>query len=234
MSRVFKKGRRVLFCAVLVSIAGSILSVLALRWINPPFTSFMLIRQVEAWQSNQGDFRIQYQWRYWNQISPELLLAVIAAEDQKYPAHYGFDTDSIQHALLTWQKTGRLRGASTITQQVAKNLYLWSGRSFLRKVLEAYFSMLLELFLEKKRILEIYANIVEFGNGIYGAESASIQYFRRPARRLTEVQASQLAAVLPNPRKYNAGRPSAYVAQRSRWIRRQMAQLGGILYLQNL
>ncbi|MCI0653924.1 MAG: monofunctional biosynthetic peptidoglycan transglycosylase [Methylococcaceae bacterium] len=234
MSRVIKKGRRLLIYAALACIAGSILAVLALRWINPPFTSFMVIRQIEAWQRDQQDFEIQYQWRYWNQISPELFLAVIAAEDQKYPVHYGFDTDSIRHALNTWQKTGRLRGASTITQQTAKNLYLWSGRSALRKALEAYFAMLLELFLEKKRILEIYANIVEFGNGIYGAESASIRYFGRPARRLTEAQASQLAAVLPSPRKYHAGRPSAYVAQRSRWIRRQMAQLGGILYLQNL
>jgi monofunctional biosynthetic peptidoglycan transglycosylase len=234
LSRVVKKFRRVLLYVVLACVAGSLLSVLTLRWINPPFTSFMLIRQIEAWRNGQDDFRIEYEWRYWNQISPELFLAVVAAEDQKYPAHFGFDTDSIQHALLTWQKTGRLRGASTITQQTAKNLYLWSGRSALRKALEAYFTMLLEIFLEKKRILEIYANIVEFGNGVYGAESASLRYFGKPARRLTEVQASQLAAVLPNPRKYHADQPSTYVAQRSRWIRRQMTQLGGILYLQNL
>lgn len=208
--------------------------VLPLRWINPPFTSFMVIRQIEAWQHSQDHFEIHYEWRYWNQISPELLLAVIAAEDQKYPSHFGFDPESIHHALLTWQKTGRLRGASTITQQVAKNLYLWSGRSFLRKALEAYFSMLLEVFLEKKRILEIYVNIVEFGDGIYGAESASQHYFLRPARRLNALQASRLAAVLPNPRKYRANRPSTYVEQRSRWIRRQMSQLGGILYLQHL
>ncbi|MGH8559518.1 MAG: monofunctional biosynthetic peptidoglycan transglycosylase [Methylococcales bacterium] len=234
MSRVSNKFRKFFFLAVFLSIATSVLLVLPLRWVNPPITSFMLIRQIEAWQSDQDRFRIGYQWRYWNQISPELFLAVIAAEDQKYPYHFGFDTGSIQHAFFAWQKTGKLRGASTITQQVAKNLYLWSGRSFLRKAFEAYFAMLLEIFLEKKRILEIYANIAEFGDGIYGAEAAGIRYFGSPARRLSKVQSSRLAAVLPNPGKFHADRPSAYVEQRSRWIRGQMSRLGGVLYLQEL
>ena len=194
----------------------------------------MLIRQIEAWIKPEDHFKLHYEWRYWNQISPELFLAVIAAEDQKYPYHSGFDLDSIQKALLNWQKTGKLRGASTITQQVAKNLYLWSGRSFVRKSFEAYFTVLLETFLEKKRILEIYANIAEFGDGIYGAESASTRYFGKPARRLSEAQASRLAAVLPSPRKFRADHPSAYVERKSRWIQKQMSQLGGILYLQEL
>ncbi len=229
-----KKFRHRLFCALFVSIAGPVLLVVPLRWMNPPLTSFMLIRQIEAWQSREDRFELHYEWRYWNQISPELFLAVIAAEDQKYPYHFGFDIDSIQKAMLVWQKTGRLRGASTISQQVAKNLYLWNGRSFARKAIEAYFTMLLEIFLEKKRILEIYANIAEFGNGVYGAESASTRYFGKPARRLDAVQASRLAAVLPNPKRFRANRPSDYVERRSQWIRRQMSRLGGIIYLQEI
>lgn len=234
MNKFSRKCRLFLLYAVLFAIVLSILLVLPLRWVNPPFTSFMAIRQLEAWQSGQDPFLIDYEWRYWNQISPELLLALIAAEDQKYPDHFGFDTQSMRRALLNWQQTGKLHGASTISQQVAKNLYLWSGRSFVRKALEAYFTMLLEICLEKKRILEIYVNIAEFGNGIYGAESASIRYFGKPARRLTETQAAQLAAVLPNPKEFRADRPSVYIKRRSLWIRRQMAQLGGILYLQKL
>jgi monofunctional glycosyltransferase len=226
--------RRLLWCTTVIAVTVPVLLVLPLRWVNPPFTSFMLIRQVEAWQSREDRFKIHYEWRYWNQISPELFLAVVAAEDQKYPYHFGFDIDSIQSAFAAWQKNGRLRGASTISQQVAKNLYLWNGRSFARKALEAYITMLLEVLLEKKRILEIYANIAEFGNGIYGAESASTRYFGKPARRLDAVQASRLAAVLPNPKRFSAVRPSDYVERKSRWIRRQMSQLGGILYLQRI
>lgn len=194
----------------------------------------MAIRQIEAWQNNQSQFRIDYQWRNWNQISSQLFLALIAAEDQKYPLHFGIDFESIYQALLNWQKTGRLRGASTITQQVAKNLYLWNGRSFFRKAIEAYLALLLESFLQKQRILEIYANIAEFGNGIYGAQAASIQYFGRPAKRLSKIQASRLAAVLPNPKKYQAIRRSPYVQRKSQWIRRQMIQLGGLRYLRKL
>lgn len=215
-------------------IAGSAALVLPLRWINPPISSFMLIRQIDAWQNQERRFRLDYHWRYWNQIAPELLLALIAAEDQKFPTHSGFDLDSIHLAFRNWQNTGRLRGASTISQQVAKNLYLWGGRNFLRKALEAYFTVLLELLLEKKRILEIYANIAEFGDGVYGAQAASQRFFGKPARQLNSYQASLLAAVLPNPRLYRVDRPSGYVEQKSQWIRMQITQLGGILYLQSI
>ncbi|MGH8475043.1 MAG: monofunctional biosynthetic peptidoglycan transglycosylase [Methylococcales bacterium] len=233
-NKILTKGRRLVWLAAFFSILTPILLVVPLRWFNPPITSFMLIRQIDAWWSSPDDFQIHYEWLYWNQISPELLLAVIAAEDQKYPYHHGFDTESIQAALFKWQETGKLRGASTITQQVAKNIYLWNGRSFVRKSLEAYFTMLLEIALDKKRILELYANIAEFGDGIYGAQAAAMRYFGMSARRLTRVQASRLAAVLPNPDKFHADRPSRYVERRSRWIRAQMAQLGGILYLQEI
>ncbi|MGR9108947.1 MAG: monofunctional biosynthetic peptidoglycan transglycosylase [Gammaproteobacteria bacterium] len=234
LKNFFKKLRWILFGTALLAITVSVALVAALRWINPPVSSFMLIRQLEAWGTGEKQFQIHYEWRYWNQIAPELFLAVIASEDQKYPHHRGFDIESIHQALLAWHRTGRLRGASTISQQVAKNLFLWNGRSFLRKALEAYFTLLLETLLEKKRILEIYANIAEFGNGIYGAESASSRYFGKHARQINEIQASRLAAVLPSPRKLHADRPSAYVERKSRWIRKQMSQLGGILYLQEI
>lgn len=194
----------------------------------------MAIRKIEAWQDHQYQFQIDYRWRYWNQISSQLFLALVAAEDQKFPLHSGIDFEAIQKALLDQQKNKRLRGASTITQQLAKNLYLWGERNYFRKALEAYFALLLECFLKKQRILEIYANVIEFGNGIYGAQAASIRFYGRAAKKLNKAQASRLAAVLPNPKNYRVNPPSPYVQKRSRWIRRQMTQLGGIRYLRKL
>ncbi len=205
--------------------------VIPLRWINPPITSFMLIREIEAIRSQQTTFHIDQQWRDWQKISPQLLLAIIASEDQKFPKHFGIDFTSINQALNSRQKSGRLRGASTISQQLAKNLYLWSGRSMWRKAIEAYFTLLLESCLGKQRILEIYANVAEFGDGIYGAEAASRHHFAVSASALSKYQASILAATLPSPRRFNASHPSAYLIKRGRWIRRQMDQLGGPNFL---
>jgi monofunctional biosynthetic peptidoglycan transglycosylase len=153
-------------------------------------------------------------------------LAVIAAEDQQFPHHWGFDLDAIASALEHNEERGSLRGGSTLSQQTAKNLFLWPSRSYLRKSIEAWFALLLELLCGKQRILELYLNIVEFGPGIYGVEAASRHYFHKPARALTWVESARLAAVLPNPYRYRAQPPSPYVAERGQWIYRQMGQLG--------
>jgi monofunctional biosynthetic peptidoglycan transglycosylase len=156
---------------------------------------------------------------------------MVAGEDQKFPFHHGFDFDSIQDALDAADQGKRLRGASTISQQTAKNLFLWNGRSFVRKGLEAYFTVLLEITWPKQRILEVYMNIAELGDGIYGVGAASDAFFHQPPARLGPAQAARLAAVLPSPRRFHADRPSAYVQRRAAWIQRQMAHLGGPDYL---
>jgi monofunctional biosynthetic peptidoglycan transglycosylase len=152
---------------------------------------------------------------------------VVASEDQKFPEHWGFDVEAIEKAYQLNQHSHRVRGASTISQQVAKNLYLWSGRSYFRKGLEAYFTLLIEGCWPKRRILEVYLNIAEFGNGTYGAEAAAERFFHRPASRLSRSDAAVLAAVLPNPERYSAAAPSRYVLQRRDWILGQMQALGG-------
>jgi monofunctional biosynthetic peptidoglycan transglycosylase len=178
---------------------------------------------------------IRYQWVDWKDISCHLPLAVVAAEDQKFPYHRGFDLDSMKQALEAYEDDNRrLRGASTITQQVAKNLFLWQGRSFIRKGIEAYFTLLLEALWPKKRILEVYMNIVQFGDGIYGAQAAATNLLGKPPARLTENDAALLAAVLPNPVLMKVANPSAYVLGRQRWIKGQTVRLGGQRYLENI
>ncbi|HET8898640.1 MAG TPA: monofunctional biosynthetic peptidoglycan transglycosylase [Rhodanobacteraceae bacterium] len=205
--------------------------VLLLRFVPPPTSAFMLERRVAAWRQGEHDFRLRQHWVPWSRLSPWLPLAMVAGEDQKFPFHHGFDVGAIQDALAEADDGGRLRGASTISQQTAKNLFLWGGRSFVRKGLEAYFTVLLEVLWPKQRILEVYANIAELGDGIYGADAASRAYFGHPAASLSPHQAALLAATLPNPRRLHADRPSAYVARRAAWIERQMRQLGGPAYL---
>jgi monofunctional biosynthetic peptidoglycan transglycosylase len=158
-------------------------------------------------------------------------IAMVAGEDQKFPFHHGFDVDAIQDAIDAADEGKRLRGASTISQQVAKNLFLWNGRSFVRKGMEAYFTVLIEALWPKRRILEVYMNIVELGNGVYGVGAASDTFFHTAPDRLGVVQAARLAAVLPNPRRFRVDAPSAYVQRRTAWIAQQMGQLGGPAYL---
>jgi monofunctional biosynthetic peptidoglycan transglycosylase len=177
---------------------------------------------------------VRYDWTSYTAISPHVALAVIAGEDQRFPDHQGFDFVEIQDALEDQEEGKPLRGASTISQQVAKNLFLWSGRSFVRKGLEAWFTVLLELLWSKERILEVYLNIAEFGDYTFGVEAASRRFFNKPAARLTADEAVRLAAVLPNPLRYRVDKPSAYVLKRQRWIERQMGQLGGVAYLDRL
>lgn len=183
--------------------------VLALRWVPPPTSAFMLQSATQP---------VQYRWVPAARMPEALRRAVIAAEDQKFRTHWGFDLVAIAEALEHNEKSRRVRGASTITQQTAKNLFLWPSRSYLRKGLEAGLTLLLELAWPKERILEVYLNIAEFGPGIYGAEAAARAFFGKPAERLSAGEAALLAAVLPNPRRYQADRPGPYVQRRTDWI----------------
>ncbi len=205
---------------------ASILGTLALRWIPPPTSAVMVGRRVEAWR-NKHSYHVDYKWVPWERIAPQAALAVIAAEDQNFAAHHGFDFDSIQKALKAHEHGQPLRGASTISQQVARNLFLWTGRSFVRKGLEAWFTVLIETAWPKRRILEVYLNVAELGDGVFGVEAASRRYFHKSAQQLGPDEAALLAAVLPNPLRLKAGQPSAYVEERRAWILEQMAQLGG-------
>ena len=230
-ARPARRGRRWLRNAVIVFLLGSVLPVIALRWIPPPGSAFMLGRQVDAWLAGEFRLAVDYRWRPREQISATLPISLVAAEDQQFPMHHGFDFNAIDKALENNKKGRKVRGASTISQQLAKNLFLWQGRSWVRKGLEAWFTVLIELFLPKDRILELYANIAEFGDGVYGAEAAAQNFFGKPAARLTSAESARLAAVLPNPKKYSARRPGPYVQKRARWIERQARQLGGAAYL---
>lgn len=218
---------------LLAALLASVLLVLLLRWLPPPGTALMVERKLESWIDGQP-IDLQRDWRPWEELPDELKVAVIAAEDQKFAEHWGFDVDAIRAALAHNERGGSLRGASTLSQQVAKNLFLWSGRSWLRKGLEAWFTVLIEALWPKQRILEVYLNSAEWGPGVFGAEAAARHHFGKDARHLSRQQASLLAAVLPNPREWSAGRPGGYVSRRAGWIRRQMAQLGGSYYLRRL
>ena len=217
--------------AVVAWFVLGIVAVLLLRFAHPVTSAFMIERRVAAIFRGERDFSLRYRWTPWEQVSRQLPIALIAAEDQKFPFHHGFDIDAIQDALADAEEGDRLRGASTISQQVAKNLFLWNGRSFVRKGLEAYYTVLIEALWPKRRILEVYLNIAEFGDGIYGASAASERYFRTSPAQLDARQSALLAAVLPNPRRYHVDRPSSYVQQRAAWIQRQASQLGGPGYL---
>lgn len=222
---------RAFWYVLLAWLAFSIGSVLLMRWIDPVTSAFMLRERASAALTGDRNFRLRYRWVDERAISPQMKLAVIAAEDQKFPSHWGFDVESINKALEKHRRGGRVRGASTITQQVAKNLYLWPGRSWVRKGMEAYFTVLIESLWPKRRILEVYLNVAEFGKGVYGIDAASRQFFRKPPARLTMQEAALLAAVLPNPKRFRADKPSAYIRARQGWIVRQMYGLGGTGYL---
>lgn len=218
-----------LACAAWLGITWFI--VLLLRFVPPPTSAFMIERRVAAWHAGETHFNLRYHWVPWREISPQLPIALVASEDQKFPSHHGFDVQAIRDALDEADDGERLRGASTITQQTAKNLFLWNGRSFVRKGLEAYFTVLLEVTWPKRRILEVYANIAEFGDGVYGAQAAAQAFFHEPAARLDGYQSALLASVLPSPRKLHADRPSRYVLGHAQWTQRQVRQLGGVGYL---
>ena len=203
-------------------------SVLALRWFEPPYSAVMLQRLVV------DGARQRQAWVDIADMAPDMPLAVIAAEDQRFAQHWGFDTDQIIAAVEQHLEGGRLRGASTISQQVARNLFLWQGRSFLRKGLEVWFTGLIEALWSKRRILEMYLNFAETGERMFGVGMASRVYFNRDVADLSRQQAALIAAVLPNPVVYRVDAPSAYVSERQQWILRQMRNLGGTPYVQAL
>jgi len=225
----FRKFLRLFGWSIVGVIALILLVMLLFRFVNPPTSAFMLGYRLD----NSGQ-PLAHDWVPMTDISPWMPLAVVASEDQRFPYHAGVDFDAIRQALSEYQAGEGLRGASTITQQTAKNLFLWNGRSFVRKALEAVLALGLDGLWPKERVLEVYLNIAEFGPGIYGVEAASQTYFGKPARHLSEYQAALLAAVLPNPKVLSVASPSPYVHERVAWIRSQMAQLSGLRYLRDL
>ena len=221
-----KRIVRGLGSAALVLILATAGPVLALRWLAPPASSFMAQQWISAWLDDGALPYIEYEWVPWKAIAPTMALAVVAAEDQRFLEHHGFDLVEIQNAVEEHKTSGRLRGASTITQQVAKNLFLWPGRSWVRKGFEAYFAVLIELSWPKRRILEVYLNIAQFGDKTFGVGAASRHFFNKSPDALTLREAALLAAVLPNPARMHVRAPSTHVRGRAAWIHRQARQLG--------
>lgn len=220
--------KRLLILFIGLWVAG----ILLFSFLPVPFSAVMVERQISAWLSGDFGYVAHSDWVPMSEISPPMALAVMAAEDQKFPEHWGFDVDAIQSVLENSDKDdARIRGASTLSQQTAKNLFLWDGRSWVRKGLEAGLTVGIETVWSKRRILTVYLNIVEFGDGIFGVEQAAQHFFHKPASKLTASQAALLAAVLPNPHRFKVNAPSAYVLRRQQWILRQMSQLGGDNFL---
>lgn len=215
-----------LFRGLLGFLLLSALTVVSLRWVDPPTSSFMLQHRVSAWLDGREASALHHEWVDWEAIASAVPLAVVAAEDQRFPEHRGFDLVEIEKAWTTFRAGGKLRGASTISQQVAKNLFLWKHKDLVRKGMEAWLTLLIEHSWSKRRILEVYLNIAQLGPDSFGVGAASWRYFDRPPIALTQREAARLAAVLPNPERYRLDAPSRYLSQRSAWVRKQMRQLG--------
>ncbi len=212
--RIFKR-------AIYLFFVLSILTVILFRFAPIPITPLMLIRSGEFLLEGKSPI-LKYKWRSSDKISNNLKRAVVAAEDQKFYDHYGFDLEAIKKAAKNNEKGRKIKGGSTISQQCAKNVFLWQGRNWIRKGLEVYFTALIELFWSKERIMTVYLNVIEMGIGVYGAEAASEYYFNKSATSLTKSDAALMAAILPNPRKWDVKNPSGYIQRRQRWILRQM------------
>jgi monofunctional glycosyltransferase len=226
--------RRLQFIALKIFLAFIVISVvwvIILRFLPIWVTPYMISRKIDAFRADE-DTEIHHDWEPYENISKEVALAVVASEDQNFPNHWGFDFDQIYNAMTEERK--RARGASTISQQVAKNVFLWHGRSFIRKGLEAYFTVLIEVLWSKERILEVYLNVAEMGKMTFGVEAASLRYYNKSAKRLTRYESARIAAVLPNPIRFSIKNPSAYVNKRTNQIVRQMRYLGGQKYLADL
>ena len=218
--KVFKFILKTILWFFIISIGLTI----AYRFLPVPVTPLMLIRCVEQKQEGK-DMKLKKDWVSYDEISPALPLAVVAAEDQLFLNHYGFDFTAIEKALKNNEKKSKrkkMKGASTISQQTAKNVFLWPSRTWVRKGFEVYFTGLIEICWSKQRILEVYLNVVEMGDGVYGAEAAAQYHFKRSAAKLNREQSALIAACLPNPRKFSASKPSGYVSGRQSWILRNM------------
>ena len=223
---------KLIFRFAIFFVLFTILVILPFRWLNPPVSSYQII---DAFSNPANPLRsASGQWSSNNTLPKHSKMAVIAAEDQRFALHHGLDISAIWRAYQNNLHGGRIKGGSTITQQLAKNLFLWPQRSYFRKAVEAWLSIWLEILWPKSRILEVYLNVVEFGPHIFGIDAAAKNYFHRSAKQLTKQQSALLAAVLPSPKKFNVRRPSAYLLQKKHWILRQMQQLGGASYLKQL
>lgn len=226
--------RRLLLFAFKISIYFLVISivwVVVLKFVPVWVTPFMISRKIDAFRADE-DTEIHKDWESYDNISKEVALAVVASEDQNFPNHWGFDFDEIYDAMT--EKRKRARGASTISQQVAKNVFLWHGRSYIRKGLEVYFTVLIELIWDKRRILEVYLNVAEMGKMTFGVEAASQRFYKKSAKDLTRYEAARIAAVLPNPVRFSIKNPSSYVNKRTNQIVRQMKYLGGRDYIADL
>ena len=229
MKRFTKNIKKITLWIISIFFISTILWAFIYRYINPPFTPLMLVRYVQDDNSNKV---LQKKWKDIDDISQNAILAAIAAEDQSFFIHHGFDFNEINKAVLAYEKKGQFRGASTISQQTAKNVFLIPVRSWLRKGFESYFTILIELLWGKKRIIEVYLNIAEFGEGIYGVQAASTHYFKKSSNNLNERESAYLASLLPNPRLYSKKSYSDYRKKRTNWILKQMKNLGGTSFIE--
>jgi monofunctional biosynthetic peptidoglycan transglycosylase len=224
LRRVLGIVLRVIIFFFLITIGVTLLY----RWVPVPVTPLMIIRCFEQYGAKK-DVRMKHDWSSLDKISPKLQLAVVCSEDQNYLSHGGFDWLAIKKAMKNNDRGKRLKGGSTISQQTAKNVFLWPGRSYVRKAFEAYFTLLIELLWSKQRIMEVYLNSIEMGDGIYGAEAAAEYWFHKQAGKLNTDESAAIAAILPNPVYYKANPASAYIAKRKAWIRGQMANYGNTI-----
>ena len=207
---------------MLVLFLLSIVMTIVYRFVPVPVTPLMIQRYFEM-----EDGKIDKDWKSLEEISDNMPLAVVTAEDQKFEEHYGFDLEAIEKAVKYNEKHKgkKVKGASTISQQTAKNVFLWPGRSWVRKGLEVYFTFLIELFWSKERIMEVYLNVIEMGPGVYGSEAAAQHYFNKSAAKLTKSEAASIAAILPNPIRWSASKPTPYIIKKRNWILRHMKQI---------
>lgn len=228
--KLFLQKTLTVLAKILLLLFGlSIVMVIIFRFVPVPFTPLMIIRMFEQLTDEKKEFRFKKDWVSFDDISPNLPKAVIASEDQLFIDHNGFDVKAIEKAIeYNKKKKGKkVKGASTISQQTAKNIFLWPSRTYIRKGLEVYFTVLIELFWSKERIMEVYLNSIEMGDGIYGAQAAAQFYFKKDAAKLSSGEAALIAAILPNPRKWNPAKPTAYILGRKAWIMLQMNHLEG-------
>lgn len=222
MKLLFGKLFRILWKSILFFLISSIVMVLVYKWLPVPLTPLMLIRNIQQLTTEGKSLTLKHDWVSLDEISPKLQLAVVCSEDQNYLKHAGFDIGAIKKALKENEKGKRIRGGSTISQQTAKNVFLWPGRSYVRKAFEVWFTFLIELCWSKERIMEVYLNSIEMGDGVYGAEAASNHWFHKSASKLSKDEASAIAAILPNPLKFKANPANGYISKRKAWIQQQM------------
>ncbi len=228
MKKLLSRLWRIFYKTCLWFLAISIVLVILFRWIPIYVTPLMVIRMVEQ-KMDDKEAKLDKTWVPLEKISPHLQLAVVCSEDQNYLKHRGFDFGAIKKAIKHNEKSKKKRGASTISQQTAKNVFLWPGRSWIRKGFEVYFTFLIETFWSKERIMEVYLNVIEMGPGIYGAEAASQAYFKKSAIKISKQQAATISSILPSPLKYNARKPSGFLNGRINWTLQQMRFWGGKL-----